>query len=211
LPDGSVRIPLLRLNLTRDERENYTVTRKYLDDHLVKERRPEDEITGEHRDVAAALQECLDKVMLHICGHFGAVTGLRRLALAGGVALNCTANGRLMKSGLFDEIYIQPAAGDDGSALGAALYRAALAGDVRNMRFPPPFHAPSGLPCPSTVISRTKACGITWQRPVLMASGMTVTSVEDFAPTSHPNPLQKAQRAQAGRPRYGCERMASGV
>jgi carbamoyltransferase len=143
LPDGSIRIPLLRLNLTRDERENYTVTRKYLDDHLVKERRPEDEITGEHRDVAAALQECLDKVMLHICGHFGAATGLRRLALAGGVALNCTANGRLMKSGLFDEIYIQPAAGDDGSALGAALYRAALAGDVRNMRFPPPFHGPA--------------------------------------------------------------------
>jgi carbamoyltransferase len=81
--------------------------------------------------------------MLHICGHFSAVTGLRRLALAGGVALNCTANGRLMQSGLFDEIYIQPAAGDDGSALGAALYRAALAGEVRNVRSPPPFHGPA--------------------------------------------------------------------
>jgi len=142
-PDGSINIPLLRLNRTRDERENYSATRKYLDDHLVKERRPEDEITDEHRDVAAALQECLDKVMLHVCGHFGAATGLRRLALAGGVALNCTANGRLMRSGLFDEIYIQPAAGDDGSALGAALYRAALAGDVRNVRCPSPFHGPA--------------------------------------------------------------------
>ena len=142
-PDGSIRIPLLRLNRTRDERENYTATRKYLDDQLIKERRPEDEITDEHRDVAAALQECLDKVMLHVCGHFGAATGLRRLALAGGVALNCTANGRLMRSGLFDEIYIQPAAGDDGSALGAALYRAALAGEVCNVRFPPPFHGPA--------------------------------------------------------------------
>jgi carbamoyltransferase len=142
-PDGSINIPLLRLNRTRDERENYSATRKYLDDHLVKERRPEDEITGERRDVAAALQECLDKVMLHVCGHFGATTGLRRLAMAGGVALNCTANGRLMRSGLFDEIYIQPAAGDDGSALGAALYRAALAGEVRNLRFPPPFHGPA--------------------------------------------------------------------
>src|SRR5579872_7265099 len=142
-PDGSISIPLLRLNRTREERENYTATRKYLDEHLVKERRPEDEITGEHRDVAAALQECLDKVMLHVCGHFGAATGLRRLAMAGGVALNCTANGRLMRSGLFDEIYVQPAAGDDGSALGAALYRAALAGDVRNVRFPPPFHGPA--------------------------------------------------------------------
>src|SRR5579863_1244192 len=133
-PDGSIRIPPLRLNRTRDERENYTATRKYLDDHLAKERRPEDGITDEHRDVAAALQECLDRVMLHICGHFGAATGLRRLALAGGVALNCTANGRLMRSGLFDEIYIQPAAGDDGSALGAALYRASLAGEVCNLR-----------------------------------------------------------------------------
>jgi len=141
-PDGSIRIPVLRLNRTREERENYTATRKYLDEHLVKERRPEDEITAEHRDVAAALQECLDRVMLHICGHFGASTGLRRLALAGGVALNCTANGRLMRSGLFDEIYIQPAAGDDGAALGAALYRAALARDVHNVRFPPPFHGP---------------------------------------------------------------------
>ncbi|HXJ44787.1 MAG TPA: carbamoyltransferase N-terminal domain-containing protein, partial [Bryobacteraceae bacterium] len=142
-PDGSIRIPVLRLNRTREERENYTATRKYLDEHLVKERRPEDEITAEHRDVAAALQECLDRVMLHVCGHFGASTGLRRLALAGGVALNCTANGRLMRSGLFDEIYIQPAAGDDGSALGAALYRAALARDVRNVRFPSPFHGPT--------------------------------------------------------------------
>ena len=142
-PDGSIRIPLLRLNRTRDERENYTASRKYLDDQLVKERRPEDEITGEHRDVAAALQECLDKVMLHVCGYFGSATGLRRLALAGGVALNCTANGRLMRSRIFDEIYIQPAAGDDGSALGAALYRASLAGEVCNVRFPPPFYGPA--------------------------------------------------------------------
>jgi len=142
-PDGSIRIPLLRLNRSRDERENYTATRKYLHDHLVKERLPEDEITDKHRDVAAALQECLDKVMLHVCGYFGSVLGLRRLALAGGVALNCTANGGLMRSGLFNEIYIQPAAGDDGSALGAALYRAALAGEVRNVRFPTPFHGPA--------------------------------------------------------------------
>ena len=73
-------------------------------------------------DVAAALQECLDRIVMHICEHFATTTGLRRLALAGGVALNCTANGKLMRSGLFDEIYIQPAAGDDGVALGAALY-----------------------------------------------------------------------------------------
>jgi len=67
---------------------------------------------------------------------------MRKLALAGGVALNCTANGRLMRSGLFDEIYVQPAAGDDGAALGAALHRAACAGEVRNTRLPVPFYGP---------------------------------------------------------------------
>jgi len=142
-PDGSIRIPALRLNRTRDEREHYTASRRHLEDNLIKERRPEQDITGEHCDVAAALQECLDKVMLHICGHFGGALGLRRLALAGGVALNCTANGRLMRSGLFDEIYVQPAAGDDGSALGAALYRASRAGEIHNVRFAPPFLGPA--------------------------------------------------------------------
>ena len=142
-PDGSVRIPVLRLNQTREERENYTATRRYLEERLLPARRPEEEITDDHRDAAAALQECLDRVMLHICGHFGAVTGSRRLALAGGVALNCTANGRLVQSGLFDEIYVQPAAGDDGSALGAALLRAAQAGEINNVRFPTPFLGPA--------------------------------------------------------------------
>jgi carbamoyltransferase len=136
-------IPLLRLNRTREERENYTVTRQHLEDNLIEARRPDDEITDTHRDVAAALQDCLDRVMLHICGRFGAATGLRRLALAGGVALNCTANGRLMRSGLFDEIYVQPAAGDDGTALGAALYRASQTGEVRNVRSPVPFYGPA--------------------------------------------------------------------
>jgi carbamoyltransferase len=141
-PNGSMRIPLLRCNRNREERENYTASRQFLEEHLVPARRPEDEITDDHRDVAAALQECLDQAMLHICGHFGTVTKSRRLALAGGVALNCTANGELLKSGLFDEIYIQPAAGDDGSALGAALHRAAQAGEVHNVRSPTPFFGP---------------------------------------------------------------------
>ncbi len=141
--DGSIRIPILRLNRSREERENYTATRQYLEDHLIAERQPDSEITEEHCDVAAALQECLNETMLHLCGHFGSSTGLRRLAMAGGVALNCTANGRLMRAGLFDEIYIQPAAADDGSALGAALYRSARAGEVRNVRSPVPFYGPS--------------------------------------------------------------------
>jgi carbamoyltransferase len=141
--DGTIRIPILRLNTTTDARENYTTTRAYLAEHLVRERRPEDEITQEHCDVAASLQACLDRVMLHIASSFAGQTGLRRLAMAGGVALNCTANGRLMQSGRFDEIYVQAASGDDGSALGAALYRASLNGGVDNQRMPVPFLGPA--------------------------------------------------------------------
>jgi carbamoyltransferase len=140
--DGAVRIPILRLNRSREERENYLATRRYLDEHLIARRAPEAEITHDHEDVAAALQECLDRTVLHVCGHFGKKTGLRRIALAGGVALNCTANGRLIDSGIFDEVYIQPAAGDDGSALGAALYRASLREKVRNVRMPVPLLGP---------------------------------------------------------------------
>jgi carbamoyltransferase len=144
--DGSFRIPILRLNRIRDERENYLQTRKYFEENLVRERRPHEEIADVHRDVAAALQDCLDRALEHLCGRFGKKTGLRRLALAGGVALNCTANGKLMRSGRFDEIYVQPAAGDDGSALGAALYRAACAGEVVNRRMPVPFLGPAHPP-----------------------------------------------------------------
>ncbi len=137
--DGGWKIPALGLNRARDERENLTATRRYLAEKLIAPREPESEITGEHRDVAAALQACLDRAILHIGRHFGARTTQRRLALAGGVALNTTANGRLLTSGTFDEIYVQPAAADDGAALGAALQRAAVAGEVVNRRFPTPF------------------------------------------------------------------------
>jgi carbamoyltransferase len=141
--DGSIRIPILRLNQTRDERENYLRTRAHLAEHLVPERQPDADITDVHRDVAAALQDCLDRAMEHLCGTFARKSGLRRLALAGGVALNCTANGRLVRSGLFDEVYVQPAAGDDGSALGAALYRASCAGEVVSRRMAVPFLGPA--------------------------------------------------------------------
>jgi len=142
-PDGTVRIPILRLNRTRDDRENYLQTRDWLSRNLIPHREPDGDITQVHRDVAASLQAALNRAIVHICGHFGASTGLRKVAMAGGVALNCSATGNLMRSGLFDEVYVQPAAGDDGAALGAALYRASIAGEVRNRRFPVPFLGPS--------------------------------------------------------------------
>ena len=82
-------------------------------------------------------------------------TGLRRIALAGGVALNCTANGKLIESGIFDEVYIQPAAGDDGTALGAALYRASLSGEIHNERMPVPLLGPAyPVPCIEKAIEK---------------------------------------------------------
>ena len=141
--DGTYRIPILKLNGTRDERESYLATRNYLDEHLVPRRAPTEQVTRIHEDVAAALQECLDRVVLHVCGQFAQKTGLRRIALAGGVALNCTANGKLMHSGIFDEVYVQPVAGDDGVALGAAIYRASLSGKVQNRRMPAPLYGPA--------------------------------------------------------------------
>jgi carbamoyltransferase len=141
--DGTVRVPILRLNRTRDERENYLRTREWLSRNLTCPRDPGDEITQVHRDVAAALQAALNRAILHVCGHFGASTGMRKIAMAGGVALNCSANGKLTRSGLFDEVYVQPAAGDDGAALGAALHRASLKGEVTNQRVRVPYFGPS--------------------------------------------------------------------
>ena len=141
--NGSLRIPILKLNRTRDERERYSVTRDFLSRNLIPERQPNDEISEIHQDVAAALQEVLDNTMLYLGAYFGCVTGMRKLALAGGVALNCTANGKILRSGHFDEIYVQPAAGDDGTALGAALQRSAELGAISSGRQPVPFYGPS--------------------------------------------------------------------
>jgi carbamoyltransferase len=81
-----------------------------------------------HADIAAALQACLEDTVLHALSHFARTTGQRRLCMAGGVALNCAMNGRIARSGLFDEIFIQPAASDEGCAVGAALSVARASG-----------------------------------------------------------------------------------
>lgn len=140
---AGIRIPPLRLNRTREAREFYLATRDLLARDLIPARQPDAAVTDAHRDVAASLQACLDRVILQLCTSYANETGLRRLAMAGGVALNCTANGRLLRAGVFDEIYVQPAAGDDGTALGAALHVAAQAGEVRNRRMGTPFLGPA--------------------------------------------------------------------
>ena len=87
-----------------------------------KRRSPETEIQQFYMNVAASIQIVLEEVFLKICKHIKHETNLDNLCLAGGVALNCVANGKLSTSNIFKKIWIQPASGDAGGALGAALY-----------------------------------------------------------------------------------------
>ena len=84
-------------------------------------RRPETRITAIYMDVAASIQKVTEEIMLRMSRQVHKVTGQDRLCLAGGVALNCVGNGRILRDGPFREVWIQPAAGDAGGALGAAL------------------------------------------------------------------------------------------
>ena len=93
------------------------------------QRRLGEDFDERHADLAATVQVVLEEVLLDLCRWLYARTGSSRLALAGGVALNCVANTRLLDEGPFEEIWVQPAAGDSGTALGAALTVAADAGD----------------------------------------------------------------------------------
>ena len=72
-------------------------------------------------DLAASIQAVLEEVVLRMTRSLARETGIRNLCLAGGVALNCVANGKILRDGSFERIWIQPAAGDAGGALGAAL------------------------------------------------------------------------------------------
>ncbi|MDG2176838.1 MAG: carbamoyltransferase [Gammaproteobacteria bacterium] len=83
-------------------------------------REPESEVTQREMDLAASVQEVLEKVILKLAHTLCEETGLKNLCLSGGVALNCVANGKLLESGIVDNLWIQPAAGDAGGALGAA-------------------------------------------------------------------------------------------
>jgi len=84
-------------------------------------RRPETFLRQQDMDLAASVQLILDEIVLKICKNLSKTTNEKNLCLAGGVALNCVTNSKILKSGYFDQIWIQPAAGDAGGAIGAAL------------------------------------------------------------------------------------------
>ena len=85
-------------------------------------RRPDTPLTERDMDVAASIQKVTEEIMMRSAVHAHALTGMNKLCLAGGVALNSVANGRVLREGPFDDIWIQPAAGDAGGALGVALF-----------------------------------------------------------------------------------------
>jgi carbamoyltransferase len=100
-------------------------------------RNPETKLDGRFMDIAASIQQVTEDVMLRCCRHAHAVTGMKNLCLAGGVALNCVGNGKILREGPFEKIWIQPAAGDAGGALGVALFIwHQLLGNARTARQP---------------------------------------------------------------------------
>jgi carbamoyltransferase len=84
-------------------------------------RKPESFLTQKDMDIAASIQKVCEEIVLRVARHAHKLMGLKNLVMAGGVALNCVANGRLLREGPFEKVWVQPAAGDAGGALGAAL------------------------------------------------------------------------------------------
>ena len=109
-------------------------------------RRPEEPLTQFYMDIAASIQEITNEIIVAMAKHAKELTGSKNLCLAGGVALNCTANYVLAKENIFENIFVQPAAGDAGGALGAALYvYYALLDNVRNVQRNGDIPQPIGL------------------------------------------------------------------
>lgn len=130
-PDGSFRLNMDYFNYCA----GLTMTNKRFDALFGgPPRKPVEELTQKHMDIAASIQAVTEEVMLRLTRSVAAETGMKNLCLAGGVALNCVANGKILRDGKFDNIWIQPAAGDAGGALGAAL--SAYHGFLGNARNP---------------------------------------------------------------------------
>ncbi|MCB1174950.1 MAG: hypothetical protein KDK39_15365, partial [Leptospiraceae bacterium] len=117
--DGSYRLNMAYFDYTAGNR---MTNQKFADLFEGPARKPESKITQKEMDLARSVQVVVEDVMLRQSRHIHAQTGASKLCLSGGVALNCVANGRIHREGPFEDIWVQPAAGDAGSALGCALF-----------------------------------------------------------------------------------------
>ncbi|MFH9071344.1 carbamoyltransferase family protein [Streptomyces alboflavus] len=115
------------------------------------ERHPSESLQDVHRDLAAALQERTEQVMLHLARRARLVTGSRRLCLGGGVATNCVSVGRIIEAGIFDDVFVPPAPGDAGTAIGAAVA----------------LHTDSGSRRPVSGVARACYLGPSYPEPTL--------------------------------------------
>ena len=115
---------------------SYRLNLKYFDFHYgsrmcgksmekllkLKIRKPEDDITNEYADLASSVQSVIEEILITMAIHIRKDTGMKNLVMGGGVALNCTANSKIIEQSGFENVFIQPASGDAGGALGSALY-----------------------------------------------------------------------------------------
>jgi carbamoyltransferase len=118
-PDGSLRLDLSYFDYCLGQR---MTSPKFAQLFGGPPRPPESPLTEREMDLAASIQVVTEEVMLKMARHVHAETGLKNICLAGGVALNCVGNGKILREGPFENLWIQPAAGDAGGALGVALF-----------------------------------------------------------------------------------------
>jgi len=117
--DGSFRMDMSYFNYC----QGLTMTSKKFDEAFGgPPRKPESPLTQREMDLAASIQRVTEEIMMRCARHLHRETGMKNLCLAGGVALNCVGNGKILRDGPFENIWIQPAAGDAGGALGVALF-----------------------------------------------------------------------------------------
>ncbi|MEL6183699.1 MAG: carbamoyltransferase C-terminal domain-containing protein, partial [Myxococcota bacterium] len=118
-PDGSFRMDMSYFNYC----QGLTMTSKKMDALFGgPPRAPETPITEREMNLAASIQAVTEEIVLRMARHLAATSGSRHLVMAGGVALNCVGNGKVLRDGCFEKVWVQPAAGDAGGALGAALF-----------------------------------------------------------------------------------------
>jgi carbamoyltransferase len=116
--DGSFRLNMEYFAFLEEKR---LINRKFCNLFGAEPRAPESKLTQREFDIAQSVQKVTEDVVLKMCNHLHEMTGEKKLVMAGGVALNCVANGKIIKQTAFKEIYVQPAAGDAGCSLGGAL------------------------------------------------------------------------------------------
>ena len=183
-PDGSFRLNLDYFNYC----VGLTMTNARFDDLFGQPARtPEQSLTPFHMDIAASVQQVTEEILLRMTRAIARETGARNLCLAGGVALNCVANGKVLRDGQFDGIWIQPAAGDAGGSVGAALCAYHLYKDQ-------PRH-----PHPGADGMRGSYLGPAFEQPAveqrLRAAGAVFSVVDDAGVIDHATEALVAQNA----------------